>query len=140
MKINFLYSLIVTTLILSFFSCEFGLNPENTIVTGRIVDSQTGNPIAAASLKISTGTVQIGIETDLEGKYTAELTLEADTDLQLIILKEGYKADTLSIFVLAGSTKEIQTILLEATGGSSTTTSGQAASIYLFSQSHIQSQ
>ena len=135
MKMKFLYLSIVTTLVLSFISCEFGLEPDNTFVTGRIVDSETGNPIAAASIKISDGTVQIGTETDSEGKYTAELTLEGDADLQLTILKEGYKADTLNIFVLAGSTKEIQTILLEATGGSSTSTSGQAASIFLFSQS-----
>jgi hypothetical protein len=136
MKLKYLYSLIVTTLVFSFVSCEFGLDPDNTFVTGQIVDSQTGNPIAAASIKISDGTTQVGTSTDSEGKFTAELTLEEDKDLQLIILKEGYKADTLNIFVLAGSTKEIQTILLEADGGSSTTSSGHAASIYLLSQSH----
>jgi hypothetical protein len=135
MKMKFLYLSIVTTLILSFISCEFGLDPDNTFITGYIVDSQTGNPIAAASLKISDGTIQVGASTNSEGKFTAELTLEEDKDLQLIILKEGYKADTLNIFVIAGSTKEIQTILLEATGGSSTSPSGQAASIFLFSQS-----
>jgi len=134
MKMKFLYLSIVTTFVFSFVSCEFGLNPDNTSITGRIVDSQTGNPIAAASIKISDGTIQVATTSDLEGKFTAELTLEEDKDLQLIILMEGYKADTLNIFVIAGSTKEIQAILLEATGGSSTS-SGQAASIYLFSQS-----
>ena len=131
---KYIYSSIAAMLILTLMSCEFGLNPDNTFVTGRIADSETGNPIVAASIKISDGTNQVGANTDSEGKFAAELTLEEDKDLQLIILKEGYKADTLNIFVIAGSTKEIQTILLEATGGSSTT-SGQAASIHLFSQS-----
>ncbi|NNG27989.1 MAG: hypothetical protein HKM87_10715 [Ignavibacteriaceae bacterium] len=136
MKLKFLHLSIVIALIFTFYSCEFGLEPENTFIKGQIVDSQTGNPIVAASIKVNDGTTQIGTETDSEGKYAVELTLKDDMDLQLVILKDGYIADTLNVFVLVGSTKEIQTVLLESTGGSSTSTSGKAASIYLFSQSH----
>ena len=87
MKINFFIY------ILFFFYVS--LSQENTrfIITGKIINQQSGNPISNVNLTCHlSGTI-----TDENGKYTLKIEEQKNTTIQMIASHQGYKNDTIFI-------------------------------------------
>jgi hypothetical protein len=140
MKKRFLSFSIVISALLFLNSCEFGIEDESsknqiTILSGQVVDSESGNPVVGASVKINGDTSYTGSSTNSEGNFKVEFDLNSDQELTVIFYKNGYYSDTTKIFVATGSETTLSLVRLRAVSGSGTGTSGQAASLYLYSQS-----
>jgi hypothetical protein len=140
-KIKYIAVLITLTgLYLS--GCEFGVQDENTppevsdaIIAGQIVESVSGDPIFNATVIITDGATRVNTTTGNDGKFSVNFTLTVDKELTLIYSKAGYETDTTRIFVTVSSNVEVPVLRLMQQQGSGGTSSGQAASIYLYSQS-----
>ncbi|MGE5403191.1 MAG: hypothetical protein ACM3S2_22540, partial [Ignavibacteriales bacterium] len=142
-KIFFLFFIITASV--SLYSCKLATEPENgtpagnaggsVTLNGAVVDNNTGNPIKGAVIRIISGTDESIASTDSLGNYSTTLTLDKSKDLSLIAVKEGYSADTTSIFATAGKTIDIPLFKLQPRGTGSTGPSGNPASIYLVSLS-----
>ena len=140
MKTNFTYLLIILCAFLFLNSCEFGIEEDTidefkTSIQGQVVDSETGNPVSGASVKINGDSSYTGATTNSQGTFFIEFDLLQDQELTIIIYKNNYYSDTTKVFVASGSTTDISLVRLRAVSGSGTNTSGQAASLYLYSQS-----
>jgi hypothetical protein len=143
MKKKFLlYIIIAAGLLIQ--GCKFGtdddiINPPVTgkvAVTGQIVESITGNPVFNASVKITDGTAQVNTTTNADGRFTAEIFIAEDKDLTIITFKEGYSTDTLRLYAVAGKPVTVPLIQIKQIQGTGGTSSGGAATINLFQQSH----
>ncbi len=139
--IHILYVLIILGLTLS--GCKFtSQSPENPVQTGgtvtlsgTVVNSATGDPVNNASVNVYGGTSAQGTSTDNSGNYTIDVNLDQDADIIIVASHSGYINDTTSVFAQVGSSVDVPLFSLvqqQGTGGGS---SGQAASIYLYSQS-----
>src|SRR5574338_487523 len=122
--------------------CDFGVQDDNTppevtdaVITGRIVESVSGDPIFNASVIITDGITRVNTTTGNDGKFSANFTVTEDKELTLIYSKAGYDTDTTRFFVTVSSSVELPVLKLTQQQGSGGTSSGQAASIYLYSQS-----
>ena len=140
MKTNFIYLIIILCIFLFLNSCEFGIEEDTidefkTSIQGQVVDSETGNPVIGASIKINGDSSYTGATTSSQGTFLIEFDLMKDQELTIIIYKSNYYSDTTKVFVASGSSTDISLVRLRAISGSGTTTSGQAASLYLYSQS-----
>ena len=140
MKTNFTYLLIILCVFLFLNSCEFGIDEDaidesKTSIRGQVVDSESGNPVSGASIKINGDSSYTGATTNSQGTFLIEFDLLQDQELTIIIYKNNYYSDTTKVFVASGSTTDISLVRLRAVSGSGTNTSGQAASLYLYSQS-----
>jgi len=141
---NYYFSLFTVLVILSltFSSCKFTTTGENPVQTGGIVtlsgtvvESTSGNPVSSASVNIIGGTAAKIISTDDSGKFSVEVGLNQDASLTIITTRTGYDNDTTSIYAAVGSDIQVPLIKLVKQQGAGGGTSGQAASIYLYSQS-----
>ena len=123
--------------------CDFGVPDENTnpevpdaIISGQIVESISGDPIFNATVKITDGITQVNTTTGNDGSFSASFPLSEDKELTIVFFKTGYDTDTTSVYVPVSG--EIQLPLLKLTqqqGSGGGTSSGQAATIYLYAQS-----
>ena len=140
MKSKFLYLFLIINVLLFIISCEFGIQDETvdnitTSITGQVVDSESGDPVSGASIKVNGDSAYTGGTTNAQGTFLIEFNLITDQELTVIINKSGYYSDTTKIFVNSGSNSTISLVKLRAIPGSGGNTSGQAASLYLYSQS-----
>lgn len=140
MKSKFLLIFFIISVFLFINSCEFGIQDESvenikTSISGQVVDSESGDPIHGASVKINIDSAVTGSTTNTQGMFLLEFDLQADQELSIIIYQNGYYSDTAKIFVNSGSNTTISLVKLRAIPGSGGNTSGQAASLYLYSQS-----
>ncbi|HSR18791.1 MAG TPA: hypothetical protein VLM39_11935 [Ignavibacteriaceae bacterium] len=140
MKKKILLPALLLAAVLYLSSCKFGVEEEapassNITITGQIAESITGNPIFNASIRITDGNVEVNTTTDSEGKFTAEFTLAEDKELVIFAFKEGYSTDTLKFFAAGGKSITLPLIQIKQIRGTGGTSSGSAASIYIFSQS-----
>ena len=137
--LNLLY--IVIILALTILGCKFETPPTETTggtvtLSGQVVDQNTGNAVSDVSVTIIGGKSNQGVTTNTSGSFSTDVSIEQDKELTVIANRSGYDPDTLTVYATAGST--ISNLILklnqkESSGGSS---SGPAASIYLFSQSN----
>ncbi|MHA2121396.1 MAG: hypothetical protein ACW990_09360 [Promethearchaeota archaeon] len=141
MRIKYVYLLVLALMSAYLISCEFGipdesLDPSNlTRVEGQVVDATTGNWINSASVKIVFDSLEMGTNTDSQGFFSKEFYLASDKEILIIVNKAGYELDTINIFVAAGTTNRTSLIKLNSDQSTGSDPSGDAASIYLFSQS-----
>jgi hypothetical protein len=143
-KIKYLSAFILVTG-LYFAGCEFGTssdgtNPEvaDAVISGQIVESISGDPIFNANVKITDGETQVNTTTTSDGSFSASFPLTEDKELTIVYFKSGYDTDTTSIYVQVSGNIELPVLKLtqqQGTGGG--TSSGQAASVYLYSQSAL---
>lgn len=129
--------------LLSFHGCEFGssdgTNPDvtdNVTVSGQVVESISGDPIFGATVKLTDGEEVVTTTTDVSGTYSLEIYIADDKELSVIAYKSGYSTDTLQFYASAGKPVTAPIIQLKQIQGTGGTSSGGAATINLYSQSH----
>ena len=139
MKIKLIISSVIFIVFVFLNSCELGIdeNPESTLTTisGQVVDSESGNPVVGATVKVYNDTSYTGGTTNSNGLFQIDFNINNDQELNVVIYKSGYLPDTLNIYITSGSENNISLVKLVATTGSGNGKSGQAASLYLYSQS-----
>jgi hypothetical protein len=88
----------------------FGFGQSNTIVSGKIIDSKSQQPIKNVVVSIqNTNFTQL---TDADGKFSFE---EQITGEQLLLIKsEGYKEQLIQIEIVEGKPLDLDTIALES--------------------------
>ncbi|MEI7812891.1 MAG: hypothetical protein WCJ01_10775 [Ignavibacteria bacterium] len=112
----------------------FQLQAQNfATVNGQVVDNVSGNNLTGAVIRILTGYEEIQTITDAKGLYTSIVPLDKNKELTIIAVKEGYYADTTTIFATIGRTISIPLFKLKARNAVNVQT-GNPASIYLVSQ------
>lgn len=105
------------------------------ILKGLVVDSNTGNAITGSVVRITNGTNEVQSITDNTGKFTITVPIEKSKDLTLISVKEGYYADTTTVYATLARTIDVPVIKLKVRN-STNVTSGNPASIYLVGQNN----
>jgi len=123
-------------------SCKLGTSPTekatNTsgtvTVTGQVVDSTSGENIKGAIVRLTYNTEEVGLETDDEGKFTAEFDITENTSLSIEISKPDYKRYYATEFLIAGTTRDFGQITLAKTDNAIKPSVGPA-SIVLIGQS-----
>jgi len=141
-KFNYLSAFILLTG-LYFSGCEFGTPTDSTtpevpdaVISGRIVESISGDPVFNATVKLTDGATQVNTTTGSDGSFSASFPLTQDKELTIVYFKSGYNTDTTSIYVPVSGNIEVPVLKLiqqQGTGGGTST--GQAASVYLYAQS-----
>ncbi len=136
-------ALLIFSLILS--GCKLASEPEadedlvppgevgTAIVKVSVTDNTNGDPVNFAIVRLLGGITEVAKETDSDGNFSSTVTIEQNKDIKVIVVKSGYYPDTTTVFVISGSTNEVNFNLQQKTTGSSL--SGPPASIFLLSQS-----
>lgn len=126
---------------INFNSCEFGVEDEvpptipEIVVSGQVIDQSSGNPVNNAAVVIFAGNQKAVLKTNTAGNYETTFQLEEDTELLIITTIEGFLADTTQIYASPNEDLEVPLIRLVKTGQQGNVSSGNAASVYLYSQS-----
>jgi hypothetical protein len=142
MKKNYTNLPLIIFILIYIISCEFGiqdesLDPSNlTTVEGQVVDATTGNWISNASVIIVYDSVETGTSTDSKGFFSKDFYISSDGEITIITNKAGYELDTTKIFITVGTKTRTSLIELSSDDTIASDSSGSAASLYLFSQSH----
>ena len=82
------------------------------------------------------GVTQVNTTTGNDGSFSASFPLSEDKELTIVYFKSGYDTDTTSVYVPVSANIEVPVLKLtqqHGTGGG--TSSGQAATLYLYTQS-----
>jgi hypothetical protein len=103
-----------------------------TIISGQIVDKQTGFPVDSGLVHIAGTTVNSIVYSDESGQFFSQLQLVEDEDIMIIAYKQDYKPDTSSAIAVAGHDLNIETVQLEKLDDG-TGPSGDPVSIFLSS-------
>ncbi len=107
-------------------------------ISGSVVSANTGNPLSGAAIKITDGDTLTGTVTNSEGSYSTVFNIDRDKDLIIIASKGGYLPDTVTVFATKDNPAlevPLFQLVADTSGGGLPSVSGDAASIYLFSQS-----
>lgn len=135
MKSIALVNIGIAFLIVLFLSCESPneSSKEQTVtLMGRVIDSQSNNPIENAVVKvIDPSIVEL---TDSNGYFNINFELKESKNVVIIASKESYVSDTTEAIAVPGRTIDLPVLQLDATEGTPVI-SGHAASIVLASQS-----
>lgn len=146
--VNFLSSLIFVILFLGIsillYSCKTedevitagggGDTLEKSIISGQVVDRDTGFPIDSALVRIFGNTINTVLYTSGFGQYSVEAEFENDENILITVYKNGYKIDTSSAVVPAGKDLTVPLVELSLLGGSGNPIpSGDPVSIFLSS-------
>ncbi|MDP4197456.1 MAG: hypothetical protein Q8940_20585 [Bacteroidota bacterium] len=114
----------------------FKLHVQNySILKGIVVDNNTGNALSSAVIRVVIGSNEIQTITDDKGQYLATTPIDKNKDVKVIAIKEGYYADTLSVFATLGRTIDVPLFKLKIRN-STNVQSGNPASIFLVSQNN----
>ena len=70
--------------------------------TGQVLNSSTNNPVENAFIQVSP--YDLLFETDAEGRFTFEVEIDSTMEISLTAAADGFSAQTLPIFALAGRT------------------------------------
>lgn len=112
----------------------FKLNVQNfAILRGIVVDNISGNALKASVLRVINGSGEVQTITDDFGKYSVTVPIESSKEVKVIAVKEGYYADTSSVFATLGRTIDVPVFKLKVRN-STNVQSGNPASIFLVSQ------
>ena len=146
--VNFLSSLIFVILFLGIsillYSCKSESEVitggggddtvEKSLISGQVVDRDTGFPIDSALVRIFGNTINTVLYTSGFGQYSAEAEFENDESLLITVYKNGYKIDTSSAVVVSGEDLAVPLVELSELGGSGNPIpSGDPVSIFLSS-------
>jgi hypothetical protein len=145
--VNFLSSLIFVILFLGIsillYSCKSEADvistggvptQEKSIISGQVVDRDTGFPIDSALVRIFGNTINTVLYTSGFGQYSVEAEFENDENLLITVYKNGYKIDTSSAVVVAGQDLTVPLVeLKELSGQGDPIVSGDPVSIFLSS-------
>ena len=103
-----------------------------TIISGQVVDKQTGFPVDSGLVHIAGTTINSIIYTDETGNFVSQVQLIEDEQLMVIAYKQDYKPDTTNATAIAGQDLTIAKIqLVKIDNG--TGPSGEPVSIFLAS-------
>ncbi|MEN8193869.1 MAG: hypothetical protein ABFS12_13690 [Bacteroidota bacterium] len=103
------------------------------VIAGNVIDSKYGEPLENADVKFfDSGSIISVATTDSEGSFTDSISLEGIKELTVITVKAAYLADTSFVTAVSGEVRVMEDIKLYPL---SNMISGDAASIYLMSQS-----
>ncbi|MFC2083841.1 hypothetical protein ACFLS9_02175 [Bacteroidota bacterium] len=133
----------IILIILFTVSCELPSDDEvvddttdgEVILTGRVIQATSGNPMQNAVIKVTDGAAIKGGTTDELGWYTVYFDLSGEPELTLIASAEGYTPDTTIVTGVVDQIISVPTLKLKQEQGSGSSQSGKPASIYLYSQS-----
>ena len=146
--VNFLSSLIFVILFLGIsillYSCKTDPDviisgggdetQEKSLISGQVVDRDTGFPLDSALVRIFGNTINTILYTSGLGQYFVEAEFKIDENLLITVLKSGYKTDTTNVVVVAGEDLEVPLVELRDLGGSGDPIpSGDPVSIFLSS-------
>jgi len=137
MKLIIFLNISIAFLLSLFLSCESPSesNKEQTVtLMGKVIDSQTNNPVENAVVKVINISPSIVELTDSQGNFDINFELKESKNVLVIASKEGYMSDTTEAIAVPGRTIELPLFLITPTEGTPVI-SGQAASIILASQS-----
>lgn len=140
MKKSLVLFLTIGNFLFLYLSCQTPTEPEKKItdktvtLNGQVLNKQTNNPIDSAVVRILNISPEIVEMTDSEGKFNIEFTAENTINISVTAFKESYLPDTTIVLAVPGRTITVPPLTLEPTA-QTPTTSGEAASIILFSQS-----
>lgn len=109
--------------------------PVSSTISGKVVNDLTGDAIPDAVVRASTGTIEKGSTTDADGNYSIKIDLVQDAEVTLYTYADGYSNDTNTVFAIKGEKVSAPLIKLKQGSGTSTGNSGNAASVYMYSQS-----
>lgn len=105
-----------------------------SIISGQVVDRDTGFPIDSALVRIFGNTINVIVYTSAFGQYSLETEFENDESLLVMAYKDGYRTDTTSVVVVAGEDLAVPLIELSDLGSpGDPIPSGDPVSIYLSS-------
>lgn len=113
------------------------LKVENyALLKGVVVDRINGNALSGAVIRALSASGHSDVQgiTDSDGRYSLTVPMENNKQINVIAVKEGYYADTLSVYASAGKTADIPLFKLRIRN-SVDVQSGNPASICLVSQS-----
>ena len=118
-------------------------NKQSVVITGRVIDKSTNQPIDNAIVRIIRPLPEIDKVTDSAGAFTFGLSIDTSMTYSIEARKEGYSVYTTSILVIPGRDVTLPDLTLQSqqsdttTGGNTNTgeASGYAASIELGSAS-----
>ncbi len=126
-------------------SCQKSEGPTSSELTeitisGMVIAGVSGDPLGGVTIKITDGDTLIGAVTNSQGSYSTVFGIDRDKDLIITASKTGFLPDTVTVFATKDNTTlEVPVFQLYAdtsgNGGKLPSVSGDAASIYLFSQS-----
>ncbi len=142
MKKHYALSLLVILALLVTLSCQKSPTDsektadEDITVTlnGRVLNTQTGNPLENAVVLLTGTDEEQSTATDGDGKYSFEFTVETSRNVAVIAYKESYVSDTTEVLAVPGRTVDVPSMSLTPTSETPRPT-GNAASIVLVSQS-----
>ncbi|UCH65366.1 MAG: Ig-like domain-containing protein [Ignavibacterium sp.] len=103
-----------------------------TIISGQLVDKQTGFPVDSGLVHIAGTSVNSIVYSDESGQFFSQVQLIEDENLTIIAYKQDYKPDTTSTTAFAGQDLTVETIHLEKLDDG-TGPSGDPVSIFLSS-------
>ena len=84
-----------------------------TIISGQVVDKQTGFPVDSGLVHISGTTINSIIYTDETEQFFSQVQIIEDEQIMVIAYKQDYKPDTTSTTAIAGQDLSISKIQLE---------------------------
>ncbi len=107
---------------------------EKSLISGQVVDQDTGFPIDSALVRIFGNSINTVLYTSSLGQFSVEAEFEDDENLLVTAYKNGYKTDTTNVVVVAGEDLDVPLIQLkELSGGGNPIPSGDPVSIFLSS-------
>jgi len=142
MELRYIFISAVIIISLYLISCQFGIEDDSlngsdlTTIEGQVVDGLTGNWINGASVKIVYDSLEIVTITNSNGFFLEQFSLSSNTEISIIVSKTGYEVDSTRLIISAGITNKVSLIKLYSDQSIVNDSSGNAASIYLYSQSH----
>ncbi|MDY0905133.1 outer membrane beta-barrel protein [Pedobacter sp. CFBP9032] len=112
MQIRHTYFFIIITLIFIYFSpCVYG---QSTSLSGTVVNSTSGQPIVAVSIRIvyqQSQLVVIETKSDETGRFT--IRIEPSKNLEVIFEKKGYSTKVVTNVTTQSATDVLQNVFLE---------------------------
>lgn len=115
----------IATLVAGCDSAESG----DTTLTGVVVDSETGDPIASAFVRFVPPDEEL-VETDAEGRYSYTFDIDSTTVIRVTATRDGYlSSPTIQVTAVADRVIEVPTLRLTRILGEDI--SGKASNIQL---------
>ncbi|MCO6472673.1 MAG: carboxypeptidase regulatory-like domain-containing protein [Melioribacteraceae bacterium] len=129
---------VITLLVLAAYSCKLGIDPSEdaqnkegtVIITGVVVDSTSGNPVAGATVRFTFGSEELATTTNEDGKFNTDIFITGNADVRIEITKSNYKRLLIDDYLTAGQSIDLGVINLERSENA-IDASGDAAVIVL---------
>ncbi len=103
-------------------------------ISGQVINNLTGSPLEGADVLIFAGTDAQELATDTQGKFSTDLELSSNINIEVVVAKSGFITDSVSAFVIVGKDKSIDRVEL-VPNNTGTVPSGDPVSIFLKDQS-----